>query len=129
MHYLFDTGDDLGDFGLIRKARPKNLPFSINVVKLWVIFAANGMQGDDWKSMKGKKRGELQWYQLGDGERTMIDEPFQKETEFWDSLGFDEPRPLPPPGDMRRKNFGKKEGPVGVPEEGFVYIDLPVDGE
>lgn len=128
VHFLFDTGDDHGDFSLIRKSRPKNLPFSVNVVKLWVIFAANGMQGEDWKSMKGQSRGNFQWYHLGDEDRAMIDEPFRKEADFWDSLGLDEPRPLPPPEETRKKNLGRKDQ-MGPPDEGFVYVDLATDGE
>lgn len=142
MHFLFDTSDDFGDFKFIRYARPRHLPFSINTVREWASFVNTGkVLSTVWKSMKGKDKDSLQWLQLGE-ERTLIPEPFTKYTNFWDSLGLDEPRALPPPGEIRKKVLRRKqmawrnlpgrpseEEPVTEGDlEGFVYVDLESDG-
>ncbi|ODM94771.1 Esterase E4 [Orchesella cincta] len=124
IHFLFDPADDFGDYMMIRNSRPKHLGFSEDVVKIWVMFALDGKPVADWVSMKGREKSNLEWYELGD-ERLMMKEPFTKYADFWDSLGLDTRKELPPPGNYSGKPLGSKTPPPpGSNEGGFIYMDV-----
>lgn len=127
VHFLFDQADDLGDYQLITAARSPRIHLSKAVVRVWYVFALTGnfslLTNFKWTNMRGREKSNLEYLEIKD-HMEMIKEPFTKYTDFWDNLGLDVARELPPPGEMKKKLLARKED---AEKDGFIYIDVADD--